>query len=53
MRTFDWSTTPLGLVEGWPQSLKTGVCFTTTFPYPTRLLKEEAHAPRTDSYRGR
>lgn len=25
MRTFDWSGTPLGPVEGWPQSLRTAV----------------------------
>lgn len=23
MRAFNWSTTPLGPVEGWPQSFKT------------------------------
>ena len=25
MRSFDWSSTPLGRVETWPQSLKTVV----------------------------
>ncbi|WP_309246868.1 hypothetical protein [Ramlibacter montanisoli] len=25
IRTFDWSTTPLGPLAGWPQSLKTAV----------------------------
>ena len=25
IRTFDWSNTPLGLLEKWPQSLKTSV----------------------------
>ncbi|HEV2854116.1 MAG TPA: ATP-binding protein [Thermoanaerobaculia bacterium] len=34
MRAFDWSQTPLGLVEGWPQSLRTAVsiCLNSKFP---------------------
>ncbi|MBN8231253.1 response regulator [Corallococcus macrosporus] len=30
----DWSSTPLGPMEGWPQSLRTvlGMCLTTRFP---------------------
>jgi PAS domain S-box-containing protein len=34
MRALDWSKTPLGPVEQWPQSLKTSVsiCLNSTFP---------------------
>src|SRR3954468_20560485 len=34
MRSFDWSRTPLGPVEGWPQSLRTIVstCLNSRFP---------------------
>jgi hypothetical protein len=34
MRELDWSTTPLGPVDGWPQSLRTAVslCLASRFP---------------------
>src|SRR5258708_25533673 len=34
MRSLDWSTTPLGSVENWPQSLRTAVsiCLASYFP---------------------
>src|SRR3954469_4079095 len=34
MRSFDWSRTPLGPVEGWPQSLRTivSICLNSRFP---------------------
>ncbi len=34
MRSFDWSSTPLGPVESWPQSLRTTVstCLSSRFP---------------------
>jgi signal transduction histidine kinase/DNA-binding response OmpR family regulator len=34
MRELDWSTTPLGPIEGWPQSLRTSVstCLDCAFP---------------------
>ncbi len=34
MRAMDWSTTPLGSVEAWPQSLRTtvSVCLNSRFP---------------------
>src|SRR5262249_5198678 len=35
MRAFDWSATPLGPVEGWPESLRTvvGVCLRSRFAF--------------------
>lgn len=34
IREFDWSKTPIGAVENWPQSLRTSVsiCLNSTFP---------------------
>ena len=34
MRSLDWSTTPLGPLENWPQSLRTAVsiCLASHFP---------------------
>lgn len=34
IRTMDWSKTPLGPIESWPQSLRTSVslCLSSTFP---------------------
>ena len=34
VREFDWSATPLGPMEGWPQSLKLalGICLSSRFP---------------------
>ena len=34
IRSMDWSRTPLGPIQGWPQSLKTSVslCLSSTFP---------------------
>jgi len=37
MRAFDWSTTPLGPVEGWPQALKTCVRLMLTSRQPMWL----------------
>jgi CheY-like chemotaxis protein/two-component sensor histidine kinase len=33
MQTFDWSKTPVGPVESWPQSLRTAVCIMLTSRY--------------------
>ncbi|OKH40494.1 hypothetical protein NIES2119_02440 [[Phormidium ambiguum] IAM M-71] len=35
MRCFDWESTPLGIVENWPQSLRTAVNILLNSPYPT------------------
>lgn len=34
MRSLDWSKTPLGRVEGWPQSLRTAVNIVLESPFP-------------------
>jgi PAS domain S-box-containing protein len=34
MRTFDWSSTPIGPVEHWPQSLRTALSILLTSGYP-------------------
>ena len=34
MRALDWSTTPLGVVDGWPQRLKTAVQILLNSRYP-------------------
>ena len=34
MRAFDWSRTPVGPVEGWPQSLRTAVSILLTSRHP-------------------
>lgn len=38
MRAFDWSTTPLGPITDWPQSLKTSVEFLMHSPVPLVML---------------
>ena len=37
-RDFDWSATPLGAVEQWPQSLRTTAAVTLASAFPTILL---------------
>src|SRR5262245_32055945 len=37
MRAMDWSKTPLGVVTGWPQSLKTVVNLLLNSPYPMQI----------------
>jgi len=34
IRSMDWSTTPLGAIESWPQSLRTtvSICLNSRFP---------------------
>src|SRR3954470_16649710 len=34
IRAFDWSRTPLGPIEGWPQNLRSalGICLNSNFP---------------------
>src|SRR4051812_23170718 len=34
MRTFDWSRTPIGPVEAWPQSLRTSVSILLESKFP-------------------
>ncbi|MFB2835150.1 PAS domain-containing protein [Floridanema evergladense] len=34
MRSFNWGTTPLGIVENWPQSLRTAVSILLNSPFP-------------------
>ncbi|NBW09378.1 MAG: PAS domain S-box protein [Caulobacteraceae bacterium] len=38
IRAFDWGATPLGPIDGWPQSLKTVVGMLTAAPNPMVLL---------------
>ncbi len=38
VRNFDWSTTPLGPIESWPQELLTVVNLTLSSPVPARTL---------------
>ncbi|MEQ7154836.1 PAS domain-containing protein [Brevundimonas aurifodinae] len=42
IRTHDWSDTPLGPIEGWPQSLKTVVGMMVAAPNPMVLLWGQA-----------
>src|SRR5262245_53933226 len=37
MRAFDWSTTPLGPVTGWPQSLRTALSILLASDYPMAI----------------
>jgi len=37
-RNFDWASTPLGPVEGWPQSLRTAAQLTLSSLFPTIIL---------------
>ena len=34
IREMDWSKTPLGPIESWPQSLKTSILLTLNSRYP-------------------
>ena len=38
IRAFDWSITPLGPIDGWPQSLRTAVELTMAAPFANVLL---------------
>ncbi len=38
MRTKDWSTTPLGPLDGWPQSLRSMVSVMLTAPQPSYIF---------------
>ena len=38
IRWFDWSSTPLGPIEGWPQSLRTTVGLALRTPLPVVML---------------
>jgi PAS domain S-box-containing protein len=38
VRAFDWSTTPLGPISGWPQSLRTSVDIVLRSPVPMVML---------------
>lgn len=38
IRAFDWSATPLGPIEGWPQSLKTATGILLRSPVPIVML---------------
>ncbi|MGC4043009.1 MAG: GAF domain-containing protein [Armatimonas sp.] len=38
VRGFDWSVTPLGPMESWPQSLKTAVQMVLAMPFPNIVL---------------
>jgi PAS domain S-box-containing protein len=51
MRTHAWSTTPLGRIEAWPQSLKTMVAFILRSPLAMALLwGEEGVMLYNDAY---
>ncbi|MET1754202.1 PAS domain S-box protein [Novosphingobium sp. RD2P27] len=43
IRARDWSATPLGAIEGWPQSLKTAVNIMLALPSPVSILWGSAH----------
>ncbi len=53
MREFDWSSTPLGPPQQWPESLRTAcrICLTSRFPIllwwgpQLRMLYNDAYAP--------
>ena len=54
IRAFDWSSTPMGPISGWPQSLKTAVRILITSRYsmwmgwgPDSLLYNDAYARQT------
>ena len=34
MRAFDWSRTPVGAIDSWPQSLKTTISMILSSHYP-------------------
>ena len=38
IRAFDWSTTPLGAIEDWPQSLKSATGLLIASPVPIVML---------------
>jgi hypothetical protein len=38
IRSHDWSTTPLGPIEGWPQSLRTAVSMVLYSDFPMIVL---------------
>jgi len=38
MRSLDWSTTPLGAVASWPQSLRTEVSILLSSRFPMMIL---------------
>jgi PAS domain S-box-containing protein len=38
IQSFDWSATPLGPIEAWPQSLKSAIDIVTSSPVPMVLL---------------
>lgn len=42
MRSFDWTATPIGPIEAWPQSLRTLVELVLVNPAPSALLWGEA-----------
>jgi PAS domain S-box-containing protein len=44
IRAHDWTTTPLGPVEGWPQSLRTAVDMVLAMPGPASILWGPTHA---------
>ncbi len=52
IRSMDWSSTPLGPVETWPQSLRTSVslCLSSTFPILVAWGPEDIQI-YNDSYR--
>jgi signal transduction histidine kinase len=52
MRSFDWSSSPLGPVQGWPQSLRTAVSILINSRYPMFLFWGPALAKLyNDGYR--
>ena len=52
MRSFDWSSSPLGPVRGWPQSLRTAVSILINSRYPMFLFWGPALAKLyNDGYR--
>lgn len=43
IHAFDWTTSPLGSIEGWPQSLRTAVDMMLAMPGPATILWGSAH----------
>ena len=44
IRRFDWSKSPLGPIEQWPDTLKTVVAVTLASHFPNRLGARADHA---------
>ena len=53
IRAFDWSTTPLGPLERWPQSLKISVRIRLDSGYPMAICWGRDYTPSVTTHNGR